>query len=298
MKTMHAARHKWHGILSQHIDPAILDRKHHPCPMCGGKDRFRFIDHEGSGSWVCNQCTPKPRDGMALLMAFTGREFRDLAAEIDEYIGNMPADKPKPAYDASNRLAAISAGVQRDIRLTPVWKYLRSRGLNVVPENVGYHPALEYWHEGESLGKYPAMVARVQNVDMDRTTFHVTYLDDKGNKAPVPKPRKILSSPGSGSGVYLGKILSRMIVGEGLESTLAAMQVHSLPGVAAMNATNMARLILPIEVESVLIVSDADKHYTGQAAAFALAQRLYRVGIAVDVIVPEMGTDYADILAR
>ena len=26
------------------------------CPMCGGKDRFRFDDKGGRGTWICSQC--------------------------------------------------------------------------------------------------------------------------------------------------------------------------------------------------------------------------------------------------
>ncbi|MCW5705488.1 MAG: hypothetical protein KIT82_23260, partial [Bradyrhizobium sp.] len=40
------ARGRWKQILSvaAGIDSRHLDGKHHPCPMCGGKDRWRFDD--------------------------------------------------------------------------------------------------------------------------------------------------------------------------------------------------------------------------------------------------------------
>ena len=37
------------------IPLVLLDGKHHPCPRCGGKDRFRLID-EKAGAVFCNQC--------------------------------------------------------------------------------------------------------------------------------------------------------------------------------------------------------------------------------------------------
>ena len=37
------------------IPSDVLDGKHHPCPKCGGKDRFRMIDAE-AGAVYCNQC--------------------------------------------------------------------------------------------------------------------------------------------------------------------------------------------------------------------------------------------------
>ena len=51
------ARGKWPSILIElGVPPAILDKRNHPCPFCGGKDRFRFTDLEGEGWFYCNQC--------------------------------------------------------------------------------------------------------------------------------------------------------------------------------------------------------------------------------------------------
>lgn len=36
------------------IDARYLDGKHHPCPGCGGIDRFRFSDWRGTGSFICS----------------------------------------------------------------------------------------------------------------------------------------------------------------------------------------------------------------------------------------------------
>ncbi len=43
VRTLDAAHGQWRTILpSFGIHPGHLDGKHHPCPACGGKDRFRF----------------------------------------------------------------------------------------------------------------------------------------------------------------------------------------------------------------------------------------------------------------
>ena len=34
----------------------FLKDKHGACPMCGGKDRFRYDNKQGRGTWICNQC--------------------------------------------------------------------------------------------------------------------------------------------------------------------------------------------------------------------------------------------------
>lgn len=52
-----AAQHNWQHILgSIGIAPASLKNQHQPCPLCGGKDRFRFDNKGGNGTYFCNQC--------------------------------------------------------------------------------------------------------------------------------------------------------------------------------------------------------------------------------------------------
>ena len=39
--------------------------RHCPCPVCGGKDRFRFDNKDGRGTYICNQCCSG--DGLELI---------------------------------------------------------------------------------------------------------------------------------------------------------------------------------------------------------------------------------------
>jgi len=77
------AQCQWPSILSAlaGLSSEQLTDKHQPCPLCGGKDRYRFDDQDGSGSWYCNQCGGKDQSGGAgngieLLMRRTGCDFR------------------------------------------------------------------------------------------------------------------------------------------------------------------------------------------------------------------------------
>jgi len=49
------------------------NRKHGPCPMCGGKDRFRMDDKQGEGTWICNQCGAG--DGISLVQEYNNCDF-------------------------------------------------------------------------------------------------------------------------------------------------------------------------------------------------------------------------------
>jgi putative DNA primase/helicase len=84
-----AAQGRWQEIFPAvtGIDPQLLDRKHHPCPKCGGTDRFRMIDAE-SGALLCNQCFAKGNgDGLAAICWLTGCDFPTALAQVAEFIG-------------------------------------------------------------------------------------------------------------------------------------------------------------------------------------------------------------------
>src|SRR5690348_13963485 len=55
--TVDRARGRWREILPcLGVETRYLTNKHGPCPLCGGKDRFRFDDKNGDGTYYCNQC--------------------------------------------------------------------------------------------------------------------------------------------------------------------------------------------------------------------------------------------------
>ncbi len=77
-----------------------LTDKHQPCPLCGGKDRYRFDDQNGSGSWFCNQCGGPDQaggagNGIDLLMRRTGWTFKEAAQRIEQHLGIAP-QRPEP----------------------------------------------------------------------------------------------------------------------------------------------------------------------------------------------------------
>jgi len=80
-KTM--ANGQWNIILTRlGVDSSSLDGKHHPCPSCGGKDRFRFDNKGGDGTYICNQCGAG--DGFSLIKKLFNCSFKDAAFKADE----------------------------------------------------------------------------------------------------------------------------------------------------------------------------------------------------------------------
>jgi putative DNA primase/helicase len=98
--TLERAQGRWPEILSRFgIDRKFLRNRHGPCPMCGGEDRFRFDDRNGSGSYFCNHCGASKGDGagIRLLMKFRGWDFRTAVTEVDHVIGTDYVPPPRPA---------------------------------------------------------------------------------------------------------------------------------------------------------------------------------------------------------
>ena len=73
---------QWATVLGNYGCQLPSGRKHGPCPVCGGKDRFRFDDKNGRGTWFCSQCEPSSGGGLLLLSRFISKSVMDTAKEL------------------------------------------------------------------------------------------------------------------------------------------------------------------------------------------------------------------------
>lgn len=110
----HANGH-WPSILSAlaGLSSEQLTDKHQPCPLCGGKDRYRFDDQDGSGSWYCNQCGGPSQSGGAgngieLLMRRTGWTFAEAAKRVEQHLGITP-QRPEPPIKGAEHVWRYSS---------------------------------------------------------------------------------------------------------------------------------------------------------------------------------------------
>lgn len=306
--TREVAKGKWHHILPEFgIEPRFLVNKHGPCPACGGNDRFRWDNKEGTGSYICGQCGSG--DGFKLIEAVTGQPFADVAKRIDEICDNtdiQPA-KPRPRKDPRNALRNVGKRLERISQGDAVSRYLRNRGIGGISSYaLRLHPKLGYYErnaQGEPMltGQYPAMVAKIENVEGKTESFHITYLTEDGQKANVSASKKILTPVSSitGCAIRLAPVAEHIAITEGIENALAVMEGEGLPCWACVSAHGIETFEPPEEVKRVSIYGDNDASFTGQAAAYALAKRLTRQGLTVEVhITGAVGDDYLDCLIK
>ena len=85
-----------------------------------------------------------------------------------------------------------------------------------------------------------------------------------------------------------------LMVGEGIETCLAAMQAPGLPAWAALSTSGLLALDLPPDVRDVIVLADGDE--AGEAAARDAALRWEREGRRVRIACPPQGLDFDGML--
>ena len=200
----------------------------------------------------------------------------------------------KPDHDDARRSEAALAIWQsaQPAQGTPVETYLASRGIDLPPPDVlRFHAGLKH----PSGGIWPAMVALVTSgADGTPLAIHRTFLArDGGGKAPVD-PQKMMLGPCRGGAVRLAEPGDVLMVGEGIETCLAAMQATGHPAWAALSTSGLRSLDLPTDVRDVIVLADGDD--AGEAAARDCAARWKREGRRVRIARPPQGMDFNDML--
>jgi hypothetical protein len=204
------------------------------------------------------------------------------------------APPPETGREATTRTEA-ALGIWRgsqSVKGTPVETYLRWRGLTIpIPPSIRFHAGLK--HPSGSV--WPGLVALVKSGTAGTPiAIHRTYLArDGGCKAPID-PQKMMLGPCRGGAVRLAEAGNVLMVGEGIETCLAAMQAASLPAWAALSTSGLRALDLPKDVRDVIVLADGDE--AGETAARDCALRWKRQGRRVRIARPPQGMDFNDML--
>lgn len=171
--------------------------------------------------------------------------------------------------------------------------YLRERGITTVPTNARVLTAKDSARLFDR--RFPALVMPITS-DKGIVGAHVTFLDKEGTgKLATDDARRTYGVP-KGGFIRLGPIQSDapLIVAEGIETTLAAMALTDVSGIAAISTGGMKAVRVPACSE-VIIAADNDE--PGRDAAEALADRLLQDSRSVRIALPEQeGDDWNDEL--
>jgi hypothetical protein len=276
-----------------------------PCPECdrGPRDDALAVrvDHDGA-TWICHRCDWRGGIG-------PGREER-------------PARRAPPRQDARPEPGRYETLAPHGLRLwertrpivpgTVAAAYLEHRGCALPPypdeTHLRWHGALK--HPSGHVG--PGLVGLVTTVlDCEPISLHRTWLKPDGaGKADLNghKPRKLLWNHRSDGVVRLWPdedVTLGLVIGEGIETCLAAARAGYAPAWATMSAHNLAAFPVLPGLEGLTVLVDHDKpdkrgRRAGIDAARELIARYVAAGFDPErdlrvIMSPSEGEDAADL---
>ena len=285
-------------------------------PSLGQNIAVALGGHRAGNCWMArcpahDDSTPslsirETRDGKLLVHCHAGCEqaaviaalqARGLWATGAANVGNRhdtqsgrPWDRDDDKVRTASALQLWCAGRPPDDTLVQV--YMRSRGIRIgLPATIEFHAGLK--HSTGSI--WPAMIGLVTRGDDNQPIgIHRTFLSRDGRgKAPV-HPTKMMLGPCRGGAVRLAPAVDPLLIGEGIETCLAAMQATSHGAWAALSTAGLRTLDLPLAVQDVIVLADGDE--PGEAAAITAAARWQREGRRVRIARAPAGADFNDLL--
>jgi len=332
------ANGNWEDILvAAGLDRSYLKYEEGPCPICGGKTRFRWRAKKENG--FCSHCTFGRSERGCILFGFTllkhllgTDDFREAADYVRKWAGDDnktgSGQSPRPVRVA--RPAPVVVDDTPDLRAKyrklwgesslivpgmPAYEYLTHRipGLKTIPKVLRSHAGLAYWRTGEdgqfhNEGNFPAMLAAAQGVDGKVANIWRTYLDASGAKASLPVAKKAAGRFLQPSyAVRLAEPDDELGVAEGIESALAAMILFGIPCWSTLNSDGMRKFEIPEGYERVRKVRffgdndarDQNGRRAGNDAAEFAKQKMRDKGLISTVILPKYTSfDFANIAEK
>jgi putative DNA primase/helicase len=205
---------------------------------------------------------------------------------------NAPTLVPAKRDDDANEQKRIERALDiwsdaQSLPGTLAEQYLRSRSIEVPDEALqalAFHPTCPW----DGL-KAPCLVALIRDIiTSEPVGLHRTALTADGHKIG----RKALG-PKSGGAIKLSPIVAtELAIGEGIETTLSAMQLGFGPAWAVIDADGLRKFPVLHGIKRLTLLIDNDASGTGQNAAAECKSRYLAAGVDVrDVMSATVGND-------
>jgi putative DNA primase/helicase len=275
-----------------------------PCPECGRGPRDDVlavrIDHDGA-TWTCHRCEWKGGIGPERSERRAKPAYR------------RQGRQPEPEHHVTLSPWGLNLWDQCSPILpgTPAANYLDQRCCIVPPGDLRWHPDLL-----DRISGYrgPALVGLVTDaLTCEPINLHRTWLQPDGSgKASIDNPRRLLKGHRSRGVIRLWpdeEITLGLVLGEGVETALAAALEGLTPVWATMSAGNLAAYPVLAGLEGLTVLVDHDKpnpktgKRAGRAAALELIRRYNEAGFDpkrdIKVIYPPTeGEDVNDLVRK
>ena len=255
---------------------------HHPCPVCGGRSLSVKNGDKLPVVVYCHKCGKE--GGPAIIDKLRARGVWPTSSKLEQ--GAFKAQQKRSAKERRNYAVDIWNDLRKSggrERASLLREYLHGRCIKKVPSTA--LAAIPIAYQGSRFGAPdPGLVLPVRDRDGKLQGIQVTWLSPDMKLKRKAEPQRQSYGLIKGNFVALTDIdfanpPPTLLIGEGTETVLAAMQVTKLPGIATAGAGMMKDLDPPRCAEYIIC---ADAGTAGITAASALAQRLtVRTRIAV-----------------
>jgi DNA polymerase I-like protein with 3'-5' exonuclease and polymerase domains len=287
---------KPHVPLPELIGEALVDSK----ICCPFHDERTPSCHIYDDHFYCFGCNARG-DAVDWLMMIEGLD-RHAALQVLEGGSDLrPHTVHKPADDERNRRRALRFWDHAEpIAGTLAERYLVERrriDLSTMPDYgaacLRFHPHCPFG----AITAHPCLLVLRRDIFSDEpSSIHRIALTADGDKIE----RRLL---GHGGIAKLWPAGPRLVVGEGVETTLAAATRIShrgtplRPAWSAISSSALGSLPVIADVEELVILVDNDTNGAGQAAAFRCSERWSRAGKKVVRLTPKrLDSDFNDLI--
>lgn len=255
-ETVAASRNHWPQILTGLGIAVPENNKHGPCPICGGKDRFRFDDKQGRGTWICNQC--RHGDGLDLVARVNACDLLSAARLVSGLAlgrSTAPAREKTPLRPIGERAQQLLSAAREG--KSP---YLTGKGhLNNATMLTVQSPLTV---GGATFG-HDAMILPVQNVIGELVGAQL--INAGGEKRLLPGTQM----KGAFIALNTSHETKSIVITEGYATALTLSQVANNMVVAAMSANNLRNVTLALKSRypdsCFILAGDHDLHSDGSA---------------------------------
>ncbi|EPN6878856.1 DUF927 domain-containing protein [Providencia rettgeri] len=282
------ANGQWQNILSN-LGAEVPLNTHTACPHCGGKDRFRFDDKDGNGTFICSQCGSG--DGLDLVQRVLGGSVTEAAYEVAGMIGiDTRSDNP-PAYRSHEvkaqqdalkaQQAQNQANEQREKHKRFTARYSRTIA-NAKQGESEYLKAKGFDSTTVTLLTDGSLI--IPLIDADGTITAAQTIKPNGDK------RLLLDSAKNGSYYPINEPVnvSTVIIAEGLATAMTCQliqpEAHTVAAIDAGNLIHVAKVMRTKYPESQIIIAGdndikPDQDNTGKLAAEKAAKAVNGIAL-------------------
>ncbi len=249
------SRYCWSSILAALDISVPSGGKHGSCPACGGKDRFRFDDKEGRGTWFCNQCGHG--DGLDLIAQVRHCDLQAAAKQVASLtLPRSTAPARKKATDRPPLVDKIKTMLNHSSNGENV--YLKTKGLSTTL------PCLTAQQKTRISGitfDGGSLLLALHRVSGELTGAQL--INDNGEKRLLPGSQL----KGAFIAVHYPKEPDTIVITEGYATGLTISLITTAAVVAAVSATNLINVAKALRNEypkaTLILAGDHDVHADG-----------------------------------